>query len=478
MQHLFKELPEIFGPFATNIRVPEYTSVFLTEPMLRLVDSREMQRLRRVRQLGFVRLVYPGAEHSRFEHSVGVYFRACQVAKHLCEAEGLLEFATQAQVRKLLLAALVHDLGHYHGTHVIEELGKIKDVSAKLAGFDHLKFGRRLLTARYSELGAAVEREFGIGRGELADFAFGKKHGGGIEGELYRLLDGPIDVDKMDYLERDSIHTGVPYGRNFDAGRLLQSFIVLRQGDGRAGILLREKGKASAEIFIFSRYVMFTEVYWHHTARCFAAMFRRAFMDLVKLEPAVEDLVGEKIFSTRGCRYYNDLESFLRISELARRGGSRTKIAGEMLANIAAGRAGLYKRLLTLRGEGEPGGRQYEAKLICRRLMEVYHAGLENWLQLGRRVARRVGKKTGIGSLREHHILIDTPLLGDRGTTYPLYFPREDLVRDITEVSPVAGALDKMFNEAAQQVRVYCRPDFAGRLSSAQVYDALVEILD
>ena len=477
MPNHFKDLPEIFGPFETNIRVPEYTSVFVTSPIRRILDTREMQRLRHIRQLGFVNLVFPGAEHTRFEHSLGVYFRTCQLVKHLCEVEGLLEIAGPERVKKLLLASLLHDIGHYYGTHVIEELGKTKDYAGRLGQYNHLDVGRRLLTSKTSEVGAALREGFDIDPAELAEYVFGKNHGGGIDGELYRLLDGPIDVDKMDYLERDSIHTGVPYGRNYDAARLLSSFMILRQNK-RINILLREKGKASAEVFIFSRYVMFTEVYWHHTARCFSAMFRRAFMDLVKTDLEVDALIGEKIYTRRNCKYYSDFESFRHIVELASKGGRRTAVARDMLNAIAAGRAGLYKRLITLRGEGEPGGRQYEAKLICRRLIEIYHSGLDSWLGLGRRFARRVGKRSGIANLREHHILIDTPLLGDRGTTYPLYFPREDLVRDITEVSPVAGALDKMFNEAAQQVRIYCHPDYVDRLNPDDVYDALFECLD
>jgi len=483
MRSDFNKLPEVFGPFETNIRVPEYTSVFLTSRILRLLDTREMQRLRKIRQLGFVGLVFPGAEHSRFEHSLGVFYRTQQLVKHLCEVEGLLEAATPNQLLKLLLASLLHDLGHYYGAHVIEELGKTKDYAGKLAQYNHLEVGRRMLTARSSQVGAVLEESFGVDRHEMADYVYGKNHGGGIDGELYRLLDGPIDTDKMDYLERDSIHTGVPYGRNYDANRLLSSFILLHHGSGkgknaRVNILLREKGKASAEVFIFSRYVMFTEVYWHHTARCFSAMFRRAFMDLVKTDLVVEKLIGERIYNKKGWRYHSDTEAYHRIVEHAKAGGRRCVVARDMLAAIGSGRAGLYKRLITLRGEGEPGGRQYEAKLICRRLIETYHSGLESWLKLGRSFARRVGRKAGAGNLREHHILIDTPLLGDRGTTYPLYFPREAMIRDITEVSPVAGALDKMFNEAAQQVRIYCHPEFVDRLDPDDVYDALFECLD
>ena len=78
------------------------------------------------------------------------------------------------------------------------------------------------------------------------------------------ILSGPIDIDKMDYLDRDSLHAGVPYGRNFDRNRLIQSLLVNGNGDGLA---ISSKGKTAAELMVFARYVMFSEVYWHHTVR-------------------------------------------------------------------------------------------------------------------------------------------------------------------------------------------------------------------
>ena len=88
------------------------------------------------------------------------------------------------------------------------------------------------------------------------------------------MLSGPIDVDKMDYLMRDSLHAGVPYGRNFDQQRLIGSLCVNEAGDGLA---ITEKGRTAAEMMVFARYVMFSEVYWHHAVRCATAMLQRAF---------------------------------------------------------------------------------------------------------------------------------------------------------------------------------------------------------
>ena len=75
------------------------------------------------------------------------------------------------------------------------------------------------------------------------------------------MLSGPIDIDKMDYLARDSLHAGVPYGRNFDQQRLIGSLCLNEAGDGLA---ITDKGKTAAEMMVFARYVMFSEVYWHH----------------------------------------------------------------------------------------------------------------------------------------------------------------------------------------------------------------------
>ena len=91
---------------------------------------------------------------------------------------------------------------------------------------------------------------------------------------LGSILSGPIDVDKIDYLMRDSLHAGVPYGQHFDRRRLIGSLCLNEAGDALA---ITDKGKTAAEMMVFARYVMFSEVYWHHAVRSATAMLQRAF---------------------------------------------------------------------------------------------------------------------------------------------------------------------------------------------------------
>ena len=91
---------------------------------------------------------------------------------------------------------------------------------------------------------------------------------------LASMISGPIDIDKMDYLYRDSLHAGVPYGRHFDQQRLLGSLCLNQAGNGLA---ITDKAKTAAELMVFARYVMFSEVYWHHGVRAATAMLQRAF---------------------------------------------------------------------------------------------------------------------------------------------------------------------------------------------------------
>ena len=104
---------------------------------------------------------------------------------------------------------------------------------------------------------------------------------------LGSILSGPIDIDKMDYLERDSRHAGVPYGRNYDKQRLIQSLTLDAAGTGLA---ITAKGRTAAELMVFARYVMFSEVYWHHAVRSATAMLTRAFLELHRSLP-LDDLL-------------------------------------------------------------------------------------------------------------------------------------------------------------------------------------------
>ncbi len=222
-----------------------------------LIDTPAVQRLRRVRQLSTVRLVYPSANHTRFEHSLGVY--------HLARAAADRLDLPDEEAGRVHAAALLHDVGHGPYGHqtegVIERrLGRHHDDVADL------------LAA--SEAGDVL-RDHGLVPGRIASLVAG-------EGRYGPLISGPLDVDRMDYLVRDAHHTGVPYG-TIDHGRLLRA---LRVVDGE--LVVGEGDVPTAESALIARTLMNATVYRHHVSRIAGAMLDRAaegLLDTGTLEP-------------------------------------------------------------------------------------------------------------------------------------------------------------------------------------------------
>jgi len=209
-----------------------------------LLDTAPVQRLRHISQLGTVTLVYPSANHTRFEHSLGVYHLASRALSHL-GIEG-------QQAERVRAAALLHDVGHGPYSHNVEDLihrhtGKYHDEVHDLLG------------------GGAVARvlsEHGLNPDRVADMVAG-------EGELGQLVSGELDIDRMDYLARDAHHTGVPYG-TIDHGRLVRELRFV-EGD----LVLAAGNVQTAESLLLARALMTPTVYNHHVARIAKAMLRR-----------------------------------------------------------------------------------------------------------------------------------------------------------------------------------------------------------
>jgi hypothetical protein len=111
------------------------------------------------------------------------------------------------------------------------------------------------------------------------------------------------------------------------------------------------------------------------------------------------------------------------------------------------------------------------------RVRARFSLGLESWLEFNRCLVDNLREISGLNHLKEHHVLLDTPLRDDRGTMYPLYFPADGMIRDITDVSSIAGALDESFNTLARHVRLYCHPELAGKVNREQALEALEKSL-
>lgn len=246
------------------IRDPLWNNIRIDSVALRLVDTPVFQRLRYVRQLGLAHLVYPGATHSRFEHAVGTYHLARRAIAMLSERGDIDHL--QDDIRIVAPAALLHDLGHYPFSHALEEIGALhhEDVAGPLITSGPVA---RILEA---ELGADVPaRIHALVRGKSAS-------------PLQGLISGSLDLDKIEYLKRDALMCGVPYGE-IDVDRLMNSMVVVQDpADSMLKIGVMEKALSALESLLFAKYQMYRNVYWHHAVRSATSMYKRLVGDSIR----------------------------------------------------------------------------------------------------------------------------------------------------------------------------------------------------
>lgn len=223
-----------------RVRDPVHGFITLTPVEARLVETRAFQRLRRVHQLGLTHYVYPGAEHSRFQHALGVL----HVAGQLCEALGRQGCGPE-NPELVRIAGLLHDLGHPPFSHAGEQ------------GVRH-----ELRTLRLVERGEVAEvlQSFGHDPVAVAGLIAGSGEAVGCG-----IVSGELDADRMDYLLRDSRMCGVRYGE-FDIARVIESATVARV-EGKPRLAVRSSGLHAVEGLLLARYSMFQQVYFHRTRR-------------------------------------------------------------------------------------------------------------------------------------------------------------------------------------------------------------------
>ena len=253
------------------IRDPLWNNIRVDDVALRLIDTSTFQRLRYVKQLGLAYLVYPGATHTRFEHALGAYHLARRTLALLAE-RGELERVEPKETAIIAAAALLHDIGHYPFSHALEEIGAL----------DHEEVAQRLifqgpvaevLTSAFGK--DAAPRIHALIRGQSAS-------------PLQGLISGSLDLDKIEYLKRDALMCGVPYGE-IDVDRLLHSLTVIDDpAKDRLSIGILEKGLAALESLLFAKYQMYRNVYWHHAVRSATAMYKRLVDDALRADALVE----------------------------------------------------------------------------------------------------------------------------------------------------------------------------------------------
>ena len=189
-------IPEL-QPTASVIRISPEIDVPITTRVRRLLDTAAFRRLAGISQLGLVSLVYPGATHSRFEHSLGVYRNAIEVLRQLANDPKQPMIFGDHDASLLIVSALLHDLGHWPFCHLIEDLGLV-------GAPRHEILARRLLIQ--PEVSRLLTSDWDLDPESIAEFLSPKIEGSldPMHSILRSILSGPIDIDKLDYLERNS----------------------------------------------------------------------------------------------------------------------------------------------------------------------------------------------------------------------------------------------------------------------------------
>ncbi|MEM3549923.1 MAG: HD domain-containing protein [Candidatus Bathyarchaeia archaeon] len=247
-----------------EIKDPLYGYVYITEEEKEVIDSYPVQRLRRLRQLAGAEYVYPGANHTRFEHSVGVMYLAGRVL----ENPNIMRLISGEEAEAVRMAALLHDVGHGPFSHIFEHL------LTKRLNKTHEDMTSWII--RNSEL-KDVLNKLGFKAEEISWLAVGNLNKGG-KAFLNQIIRSSIDVDKLDFVVRDTYHTGAEYGF-VDVFRLIHTFDVL---DGNLAV---EIGALSTlESFIIARIESFKSIYFHRVGRAAQIMLAEA------LERADEEL--------------------------------------------------------------------------------------------------------------------------------------------------------------------------------------------
>lgn len=428
MPHPYRVIPELFdlqagGPL---VRIPHQLDVPFTPRVRSLVDTAEFQRLRQITQLGLAARIYPGATHTRFEHALGVFHNALQYLWQLGKDKRFADAVSPHQAEVLMIAALLHDLGHWPFCHPIEDMG-LADLPP------HEQFAAQFLSAD-RELGQVLRAEWNIEPDEVLDILVARTDSPTLR-LMRSILSGPIDIDKMDYLERDSLHAGVPYGRNFDRARLIQSLLVNERGDGLA---ISSKGKTAAELMVFARYVMFSEVYWHHAVRSATCMFARSFYELHR------SLDLKTLFQQ------SEFDVIRQIRETA----VGTSVAG-LLEGLFGAKRRLHKRVLELS--------LYQTPDLYGRIAGRPYAEL---LEVAGRLTNRIAAELSV-TIQPTDVLIDAPPIHKEVEfKVDIYHPKERIYRPLNQVSPVVNALARtQFDDYVKRVRLFAEPALAKQLS-------------
>lgn len=526
---LESSVPELNPYVQQTIQVSTVSTTPFTPRVASILQHPDLLRLGGFTQLSLLNLVYPTATHTRLEHAIGVFSVAVRylTALYADPINPLFrQLVTEEDVKVALLAALLHDIGHYALAHDLEE--------AEPVVFSHETRGLELLQDPATGLRELIESDLlpdgGVGWGvpldRLLDVlrADPNRMTGRVKDRLlHTLIDGPIDADKIDYIIRDSTNLGLTYGSVIDVERLLRCLTIVSRQSGEntyVNLAIHEKGRVTAEAVAFARYALYGSVYWHHAYRAVKAVLKRIVWEYLAIVSAKDKTSHEGMVR----RVHRELYAFLRPTSGAPQSLPLTMdaIAGQvhpadkaMLEWLAVhssdcGRelaAGLelrllFKRVLVI---SQWGNRNLWDRVVKLANENNWRRSLKVERELQAELKRAVEELEGFdpdarttlvfadarnsflvaAGRSSAVVLLDAPpeRAGSRGA---LEFVEEDdrrrarienLTTSNPEVSRVWTSLRKNLQESIGKVRIYCHPDHV-RFLSALNREVLEQALD
>ncbi len=429
----------------------------------RVLNTRSFQRLRSISQLSFVSVLYPGAVHNRYLHSLRTYAYCAELLKSLAHSPHFRFFFTPLLARQALVISLLHDINHFPLLHVFQEIAE-----EDMRGVDLVSLFCDGQATNDSPSIYDLLEEVQVSRGHFKDMLFSDHHKIVSKGYLpgtqiiKSIIDSGADIDKMAYLEDDSLFTGVTYGRGLDLARLLASATVVQVPSGNNGwhLAYRESGLPAIESLVMARLWMFRTVYWHRRHRAIMSMLmydlRRLQLDVMTFARETMWLPGEGVLEHIDARHKDRFDR-----------------SGSLTASILKDPTTIYGRLVSVQG-GSPGPRDSElyTKIHAMSAQQIakFQENLCSVLQ------DRIGE-TGF-PLHDGDLLVDVPgrRLDRPGVIYLQMASGEARDIEAMEGSSIPGVL-KAFEGLAKRIRIFAHPRVLRKLTEQGVANDRAQIV-
>ena len=442
------------------IRIPIWGHIPLSRPLKKILSHPSFLRLKGVRQLSFSQQVYPGATHTRFEHSIGVYHLMKLILQRMITSPLALSLQDDIfnfddhNCRVLLSACLLHDIGHFPHAHIIEE--QIPQYGSEPVFLHHEELCSHFIyedNPGVSSIAEILHDEWRVSPESVINLITGS-----AGNHFGKLISGTLDPDKMDYLMRDAHHCNIPYG-SIDIERLIESFVPDPQHERFA---ITEKGIAPLESLLFAKYMMMRNVYWHHTSRALSAMLRRLLQDIVSEGLLSADTMRELFYGNADDRVLHELRDLLP---------RKNHPLNALLEDILMRR--VYKRAITIQPYIEDSVKADDRWFI-------YNTDSTMRLDMEREICLFLNKRYHLG-LYGHEVLIDPPSKKDifdytdlkelrvyptrsEHIHYNLQLESEYIRFDDLNESVFRSDFILAFERYTKKFRLLCRPDLVERI--------------